>query len=136
LSVRIPENRDEMGPAPQPGKLLLVDAAAQSVTVFDDATAALRQIPITGLQQQHGVAEDDPRVANIRFPVLDASNRTITVYSASEQKLHTFQVAPEHFALPLDTWKMGDDVRYYYKQPEQALRLMNVTRTDLRKGGH
>jgi hypothetical protein len=37
--------------------------------------------------------------------------------------------------MPDDTWKIGDEVRYYYKDPAQALRLMNVTRTDLNKGG-
>jgi hypothetical protein len=33
--------------------------------------------------------------------------------------------------MPADTWRAGDVVRYYYKDPAQALRLMNVTRTDL-----
>jgi hypothetical protein len=135
-TVRVPQDRKEMGAAPRAGKLLLVDAADQSVLVFDDATASLRRIPVAGLQQQRGVLESDPRVANVTFPVIDPNNRAITVYSVSERKLHTFRVAEEQLALPPDTWRMGDDVRYYYRQPEQALRLMNVTRTDLQKGGH
>jgi hypothetical protein len=135
-TVRIPQDRKEMGAAPRAGKLLLVDAADQSVLVFDDVSGSLRRIPVVNLQQQHGVLESDPRVANVTFPVIDANNRAITVYSVSDRKLHTFRVAAEDLALPSDTWKMGDDVRYYYRQPEQALRLMNVTRTDLRKGGH
>jgi len=33
----------------------------------------------------------------------------------------------------MGTWRTGDVVRYYYKTPGQALRLMNVTATDLSK---
>jgi hypothetical protein len=35
--------------------------------------------------------------------------------------------------MPAGTWQAGDVVRYYYKEPGRALRLMNVTRTDLSK---
>ena len=37
--------------------------------------------------------------------------------------------------MPADTWQGGDVVRDYYKNPAQALRLMNVTKTDLSKSG-
>jgi hypothetical protein len=135
-TVALPQDRDEMGPAPSAGRLLLVDSADGSVLVFDDASAGLRRIPVSGLQQQRNVAAEDPRVLNTSFPVVNPSTRTITVYSVSDRTLHTFRVAQEHLALPPDTWKVGDDVRYYYKQPGQALRLMNVTKTDFSKGGH
>jgi hypothetical protein len=36
-------------------------------------------------------------------------------------------------AMPAGTWRAGDVVRYYYKDPARALRLMNVTATDLAK---
>jgi hypothetical protein len=35
--------------------------------------------------------------------------------------------------MPADTWKTGDEIRYYFRDPAQALRMMNVTRTDLNK---
>ena len=43
----------------------------------------------------------------------------------------TIAASAEMLALPDDTWKFGDVVRYYYKDPARAVRFMNVTRTDL-----
>ena len=37
--------------------------------------------------------------------------------------------------MPAETWRCGDVVRYYYKEPGKALRMMNVTKTDLSKAG-
>ena len=48
----------------------------------------------------------------------------MTIYSRRKKILLTFAVPDEYLALPDDTWKSGDEVRYYYKQPGQALRLM------------
>jgi hypothetical protein len=47
--------------------------------------------------------------------------------------LITFPVSDELLAMPVETWRSGDVVRYYYKDPAHALRLMNVTQTDLYK---
>ena len=53
----------------------------------------------------------------------------------AERTLITFRAPDELLSLPADTWRSGDVIRYYYKQPDQALRLMNVTKTDLNKAG-
>ena len=51
------------------------------------------------------------------------------------------QLPPVVVRVPVDRKEMGlepqvgDIVRYYYKDPSQALRMMNVTRTDLNKSG-
>lgn len=57
------------------------------------------------------------------------------MYSPSDKMTVTFAASADLLALPADTWKSGDVVRYYYKEPGQALRLMNVTKTDLSKAG-
>ena len=70
----------------------------------------------------------------MQFPVIDRPNKAITVYVPEEKKLVKFTVQDEYLALPDDIWKLGDEIRYYYKQPGQALRMMNVTTTDVTKG--
>jgi hypothetical protein len=133
VKIKIPGNPDEMGPAPATGKLLLLETQARQVVVFDPASDSLKTITFNPVKEETGVFADDPRVA--KAPVIDREKKTITLYSAPERKLVTFTVADEYLGLPDDTWKAGDEVRYYYKQPGQALRMMNVTRTDVRKGG-
>jgi hypothetical protein len=80
------------------------------------------------------VGKDDPRVKGIRFPIIDRQKKAITIYSSRDRKLVEFTLADEYFSLPDDTWQAGDDVRYYFKQPGQALRMMNITTTDVMKG--
>ena len=66
---------------------------------------------------------------------MDRTRKTIAVYSPRDRKLLVFAVPEEYYAMPDDTWKIGDEVRYYYKDPTRALRMMNVSKTDLNKGG-
>ncbi len=133
VQVKIPIDASEMGPAPRPGKLLSIEPQARQLVVFDAAAADFKTIPYTSVKEEAGVFGDDPRVA--RMPLIDREKKAITLYSAHERKLLTFTVAEEYFGLPDDTWKAGDEIRYYFKQPGRALRMMNVTRTDVRKGG-
>lgn len=135
VAVKIPGNPQEMGPAPESGNLLLFDSQNKLLVVFDPSSQTLKTIPYTPVNEQTSVFGDDARVAKVKFPIVRRQDKTITLYSARERKLVTFTVADEYLALPDDTWRAGDEVRYYYKQPGQALRLMNVTRTDVRKGG-
>jgi hypothetical protein len=135
VKIKIPPNPSEMGPAPATGKLLLLETQARQVVVFDPASGSLQTISFNPVKEETGVLADDPRVAGRMTPLIDRQRKTITLYAAPERKLVTFTVADEYLGLPDDTWKAGDEVRYYYKQPGQALRMMNVTRTDVRKGG-
>jgi len=134
VTVRVPLNRAEMGPAPEAGKMLALDVASRRVVIFDSAAQALRTIEFAPVAQVEKVAAEDPRAARDKFPRVDRMNKTVTVYSAAEKRLVTFAVPDPYLNLPDDTWKMGDEVRYYYKDPGQALRMMNITRTDLTKG--
>lgn len=133
VTVRVPVNRAEMGPPPRAGKMLALDTARRQMVIFDARTQSLLTIAYTPVAEVHKVAMNDARVAR-GLPVVDRENRTITIYSGRQQALLTFSVAQEYFTLPADAWKMGDEVRYYYKEPGQALRMMNITRTDLTQG--
>jgi len=127
LRVKIPADPDEMGPEPQAGKLMRVDLQNQELVIYDAAAQQFRAITYSPLAERHNVAK------GTGLPAVDKVKRTITVYSAAEKAAITFQASDELLAMPADTWKTGDEVRYYFKDPGQALRMMNLTKTDLSK---
>ena len=134
VTIKLPQNPDEMGPHPEAGKRLLFDTQNKKLVVYDAAAGAIKTITYTPVLEVANVASDSKQVKGVKFPVIDREKKTITLYSSRDKKLVTFTVADEHFSLPEDTWKSGDDVRYYFKQPGQALRVMNVTKTNIMKG--
>jgi len=128
LTIQIPGDPQEMGPEPAAGKLLQLDQQNRRAVIYDSAAQTVRTIPYTPISEQNDVRQ-------ARLPIVDRARRTITVYVPRDHKLIVFKVPDEIFALPDDTWKFGDEIRYYYKQPDRALRLMNVSKTDLNKSG-
>jgi hypothetical protein len=126
VTIAIPEDRGEMGPEPVPGGLLALDTANNRAMVYDGGS--IRTISYTPSEQRSGVAPNHPDAA--KCPLVDRENRTVRVYARREGKLVTFTVADEYLSLPADAWREGEEVRYYYKTPGQALRLMNVTRAE------
>ncbi len=129
----IPADPNEMGPEPKAGKRMKLDAKAKEITIFDDATQSFKVIPYTLIDQREGVGKDNPLVAGKKFPIIDKERKTITEYSSRQRLLVTFSVPDEYFNLPPDVWEAGDEVRIYYKEPGKALRLMNITKTDIFK---
>jgi hypothetical protein len=134
ITIKIPTDPDEMGPAPAAGKRLLFDTDNKKLVVFDAVAGNIKTITYTPLMEASNVAKDDPRIKGVQFPLVDRQNKAITIYSSRDKKLVKFTLTDEYFALPDDTWQAGDDIRYYYKQPGQALRMMNVSKTDVMKG--
>jgi hypothetical protein len=119
VTVQTPENPKEMGPAPEAGKLLGVDTKAHRLAVFNSNTGQIEELPYKEL----GPASN--------CGVVDRERKTVAV--CSENKAVLVSVADEYLALPEDTWKAGDEIRYYYRDSRRALRLMNVTKTNLNK---
>jgi hypothetical protein len=134
FTVKVPADPKEMGPMPEAGKRLLFDTDNKKIVVFDVIAGSIKTISYTPLSEASNVAKDDPRVKGVQFPLVDRQNKAITIYSSRDKKLVKFTLADEYFALPDDTWQAGDDIRYYFKQPGQALRMMNITKTDVMKG--
>jgi hypothetical protein len=133
--VRLPVDPSEIGPAPEAGKMLSFDTKNRTIVFFDPTSATVKTVFYLPVDDQNGVSRNDPQVANKKFPAVDRQKKTVTIYSRRKKILLTFAVPDEYLALPDDTWKSGDEVRYYYKQPGQALRLMNVSKTDVTKAG-
>jgi hypothetical protein len=127
LSVKAPDDPDEMGPAPQAGKLMSVDLKKHQLQVYDSSANQFRTIPYAPIEERGNVAK------GTGLPVIDKVKKTISLYSAADKTVITFPASDDLLALPADTWKTGDVVRYYFKDPAQALRMMNVTKTDLNK---
>ena len=127
ISVQSPQDPDEMGPEPQAGRLMGVDLKNRVITIYDNAAQQFRTIPYTPVEERHDVAK------GTGFPLIDKTKRTVSLYWREEHTVITFPASDDLLALPADTWKGGDIVRYYFKNPGQALRMMNVTRTDLSK---
>jgi Domain of unknown function (DUF4881) len=134
IQVKIPTDPEAMGPLPNVGKRLQLDSANRKIIFFDVKASAIKTVNYTPMSEASEVTREDPRVAGKKFPIVDREKKTITIYSGREKKLVTFTVPDEYFALPDDTWNAGDDVRYYYKDPSQAVRMMNVTKVDIMKG--
>jgi hypothetical protein len=133
LAIRVPQDPKEMGPPPEAGKRLQLDTKNNQLVFFDVQSETIKTINYTPLSVVANVSSDDPRLKGVSFPAIDRQKKTITLYSGREKKLVTLTVADQYFALPDDIWKSGDTVRYYYKDPSQALRLMNVTKTNIMK---
>lgn len=134
VTIHTPEDRAEMGPEPEPGKLLQLDWQNHRVLIYDTG-GSIRSVSYAAVSEQDGVQPNDPRLGKAAYPIVDRDRKLITSYFPRYRKLLVFSVPAEYLDLPGDTWKMGDEIRYYYKNPQWALRLMNVSKTDLNKAG-
>ena len=125
------------GPQPAAGKRLCsIPAEEERWFLRYGRRTPSRRFTFTPLSWKlANVANDDLRVKGIKFTG-HGSRRTRQLRSThlATRNWSSSRVADEYFALPDDTWKAGDDVRYYFKQPGQALRMMNVTATNVMKG--
>ncbi len=123
VTLSIPRDPDEMGAPPAPGLLLAIDREARKLMVFDGSN--VKAIPYTLVQ------ETPQRGSCASFPRVDRAGKTVVICSPHDHLLITASLEEQYLALPDEHWKFGDEVRYYYKEPGQALRLMNVSQTDL-----
>ena len=134
-----PTNPQEMGADPKAGYRMKLDTKKKQIVIFDKAAQNFKTIDYTPVDEQENIDRRHPLVydkvtekAKI-FPVVDKDKKQITIYSARQKLLVTFSVPAEYFALPDYTWDSGDEVRIYFKEPGKALRLMNISKTDIFK---
>jgi len=127
--VRTPQDRKQMGPEPAAGRLLELDTEAGRMVVYDEAASALKTVQFSLVEKADGVYPDDARVRETDLPIMNADNSSVTLYSPRTRELVTVTVPPEALTLPAECWRSGDEVRYYFKNASQALRMMNVTTT-------
>lgn len=121
VTVATPTDPNEMGPVPKAGGLMRLDSKNRRIVIYDGAAQAFRTIAYTPIEVRGNVSKSPGP------PVVDRVRKTITIYAPKDHALITFAASAELLAMPARTWQPGDVVRYYYKDPAQALRLMNVT---------
>lgn len=136
---KLPVDPKETGAVPKVGQRLKLDTEKKEIEIYDFTTQKLAFVPITIVDLQQPVDKEHPLVYDKAtkkaktFPVVDQEKRTITVYSGRQKMLCTFTVPDNYFAYPESTWDAGDEVRIYFKTAGQALRFMNVSKTDIFK---
>ena len=142
VDFTLPNDPAEVGPLPKAGQRLKLDIEKKEIELYDIPKANLVYLPIeiVDLQQKidrtHPLVYDATAMAAKPFPIIDAEKNTVTIYSSRQKVLCTF-IIPEGYAdrnvYPLSTWDAGDEVRIYFKTEGQALRFMNISKTDIYK---
>ena len=139
VTYKIPVDPHEMGPEPMPGLRMKLDTAKNQVILYDPKTQNFANINYTPVNLQENIDKSHPLVFDAetgkakKFPKVDKEKKTVTIYSGRQKMLITFTPPEEYLALPDAAWNAGDEVRIYYKQEGQALRFMNITKTDIYK---
>jgi hypothetical protein len=133
LTFELPKVAAERGADPKAGMRMNLDTKSRVITIYDPATKGFKKISYTLIDQKEGVEKDSALVKDKKFPIVDRDKKAITIYSGRQKILTTFTVPDEYLALPDNTWEAGDEVRIYFKEPGQALRFMNITKTDIFK---
>lgn len=128
-----PEDPNEMGAPPSAGQRMKLDVDNNTITIFDTATQQFKDITYTLIDKKVQVGKDDPLVRDKTFPIVNKYEKSIQIYSKRQKTLVTFSLPDEYFSLPDETWSAGDEVRIYYKERGKALRMMNITKTDIFK---
>jgi hypothetical protein len=133
LTFALPKDPMERGEDPKAGLRMKLDTKTREIVIYDPASQGMKKITYTLIDQKENVGKDSSLVAGKKFPIVDREKKAITVYSGRQKLLVTFSVPEEYLALPDNTWEAGDEVRVYYKEPGQAARFMNITKTDIFK---
>lgn len=139
VTYEIPKNPNEMGPEPKAGQRMKLDVKRKQIVIYDPTMKNFKTIDIQPIDEQDNIGKNHPLVTDPetgkpkKFPIVDRNKKQITIYSARQKILETFSVPDEYFSLPDSTWDAGDEVRIYYKEEGKALRLMNISKTDIYK---
>jgi len=138
-AFKLPTDPAETGPEPKPGQRMKLDTEKKIIVIFDTKTQKMVDIPITILDLQQSINREHPLVYDSeakkakKFPVIDREKKAVTIYSSRQRMLCTFSIPDEYLSYPESTWDAGDEVRLTYRTPGQALRFMNISKTDIYK---
>lgn len=134
-TFKLPAEAKEMGPAPDVGGRLMINLEKSELVIYDPATKSVKVVPVEFTDVEKNIKSNHPKVAGKSFPVIDKEQGTITVYSARLNALVSFKAAPDLLDLPPYAWTAGNEMRIAYRNSDkgQAIRIMNVTKTDIFK---
>ena len=132
-TYKLPVEDRDMGPEPRVGGLLALDVKNKTALVFDKNAKAIRTI---SMPEAPTVKEkvDPATVKGKTFPDTSTAGM-VTVYSPSRKTLTTFKVPDDAADLDAYAWTYGDEMRVAFlnASKDQALRIMNTTKTSIYK---
>lgn len=139
LTYTFPTQPEEMGEIPKAGLRMKLDAEKGQVVLYDPKKQNFETISVQIVDKQDGIDSKHPLVYDAaadkakQFPAVDKDKKIVTIYSGRQKLLVSFIPPDEYMSLPAAAWDSGDEVRVYYKEDGKALRLMNVTKTNIFK---
>ena len=139
LTYAFPVDPAEMGEIPKAGLRMKLDADKSQIVLYDPKKQSFETIAIQivdkqeGIDSKHPLVFDDAAGKAKAFPALDKDKKTVTIYSGAQKMLVTFIPPDQYMSLPASAWNAGDIVRIYFKEDGKALRVMNVTTTNIFK---
>lgn len=139
VTYQKPADPNEMGPEPKVGLRMKLDTQKKQIVIFDKTAQNFKTIDYNLVDEQQNIDRKHPLVYDNdtdkakKFPLIDKDKKQITIYSSRQKLLITISVPAEYMSLPDYTWDAGDEIRIYFKEPGKALRLMNITKTDIYK---
>ncbi len=106
--------------------------------LYDPQKKSFVTIPIQIVDKQEGIDASHPLVFDTAtgkakaFPAVDKDKKIVTIYSGA-RNCSSPSSRPGVRDLPASAWDSGDEIRVYYKEDGKALRLMNITKTNIFK---
>ena len=139
ITFTYPTDPKDMGQEPKAGLRMKLDTDKGEIVLYDPKKQNFETIPIQIVDKQQGIDSKHPLVFDAttekakKFPVVDKDKKLVTIYSGSQKMLVSFIPPEEYLALPASAWDAGDIVRIYFKTEGTALRVMNVSTTNIFK---
>lgn len=134
-TFKLPPEARDMGPAPEVGGRLMINLEKSELVIYDPASKSVKAVHVDFTDVEKNIKSSHPKVAGKAFPIIDKEQGTITVYSARLNALATFKAPPALLDLPAYVWTAGNEMRIAYRNSDkgQAIRIMNVTKTNIFK---
>jgi len=136
----LPADPVERGADPTPALRMNLDVDNKTITMYNPTTKAFEVLSFEVVEdhkdvdqrRRHPLVWDSATGKARPFPVVEAANKTVTIYSRRQLRLTTIKLSDADFGKYKEKdWNSGDEVRIYYKEPGKALRFMNITKTDI-----
>lgn len=132
---KMPTDPRDIGPLPVAGGRLMLELEKSSILLYNPNTGGIEEMAVKFTDVEKDISDQHPKLLGKTFPLIDKEKKSVTVYSRRLKSLVTFTVPEEALDLPPYTWTAGHEVRVAFRKAnkEQAIRIMNVTKTNIFK---
>ena len=113
---------------PKAGKRIKLDAKKNQIIIYDNASSALKTIDYTLVEQKENIEPDNALVAGKKFPLVDKTAKTVTVFSKRQKILTVFTLPEAELGSPDSMWDNGDELKITYAEEGKATKLENLSK--------